>query len=119
MDRPLVTDAETAATERLLADPRMTELIAARRRFFIYAWSAFLTAAVLFFGTAAFFPHVLSIKISDGISLGLIGGIGYVALIFVLTVQYSRRSRAWDALILGLRHTAGYDEPSTPAGGAR
>jgi uncharacterized membrane protein (DUF485 family) len=120
MDRPLATGAESgsATAEELLRHPRMVELIAARRRFFRYAWTVFLASAVLLFGAAAFFPGLLATVLTTGLSLGLVLGVGYVALIFVLTVGYARRARCWDVLVDELRAAAGYhsNEPRAAAG---
>ena len=105
----LSTDATRREAVRLLAHPRMIELVAARRRFFTYAWVAFLGAAVLLFGCAAFTPAVLALQVVDGVSLGFVLGIGYIALILLLTQQYAIRARRWDALIAELRAAAGFD----------
>ncbi|WP_064745188.1 DUF485 domain-containing protein [Pseudonocardia acaciae] len=107
MDRPLVTDAESGRVARLLAHPKMTELVADRRRFFGYAWTVFLGSAVVLFGWAAFAPRGLGVMVADGLSLGLVLGVAYLGVIFVLTVQYARRARRWDELVAELRADAG------------
>ncbi|WP_431908692.1 DUF485 domain-containing protein [Amycolatopsis thermoflava] len=111
MEGPLVAGAEQSGSGNvgaLLAHPDLARLIADRRRFFAYAWSVFLVAAVLLFGAAAFAPAVLGHILAPGISVGLVAGLLYVALIFVLTVQYARRARGWDAIVARLRAAAGY-----------
>jgi uncharacterized membrane protein (DUF485 family) len=117
MDRPLATDVESPGAEALLAHPQMRELIAARRRFFVVAWSVFLAAAVLLFGGAAVVPGALGVALVDGVSVGVVLSCAFVALIFVLTVAYARRARAWDRLVAQLRGVAGY--PSIAEGSER
>src|SRR5690606_38799448 len=92
MDRPLATDVESPDVEALLAHPRMRELLAARRRFFLVAWTIFLAAAVLLFGGAAVAPGALGVALVDGVSVGVVLSCAFVVLIFALTVAYARRA---------------------------
>jgi len=108
MDRPLATDVESPDVEALLAHPRMRELLAARRRFFLVAWTIFLAAAVLLFGGAAVAPGALGVALVDGVSVGVVLSCAFVVLIFALTVAYARRARGWDRLVQQLREVAGY-----------
>lgn len=107
MEDPPVTGVERDNSGALLAHPRMIELLTARRRFFGYAWTAFLGAAAVLFGCAAFTPEVLAIVLVDGLSLGVALAISYVVLIFVLTVQYAAHARRWDVLIAEIRNADG------------
>lgn len=107
MEGPINAGAEQDDAGALLAHPRMVELLAARRRFFGYAWSVFLGAAVLLFGCAAVAPKVLAVVLVDGLSLGFVLAIAYVLVIFGLTVQYAAHARRWDALIAEIRNGDG------------
>ncbi|QUH01814.1 DUF485 domain-containing protein [Saccharopolyspora erythraea] len=87
----------------VVAPEQMRALLRARRRFFVPAWAAFLTAAALFFGLAALAPQTFGIPIAPGMPLGVLLSVFYTALIFTLGYLYERRSAHWDERIADIR----------------
>lgn len=77
----------------------MRELLRLRRRFFSRAWAVFAGSLALLFGWAALFRDTFGTMIGGSLSLGLLIGLAYVAVVFALTVGYARRAREWDGLI--------------------
>lgn len=82
------------ATQRILANPRFTELTKKRSRF---AWTLSAIMLIVFYGyvmVVAFEPDLLAAKVSEGatLSIGIPIGAGIIILAWVLTAVYVTRA---------------------------
>jgi uncharacterized membrane protein (DUF485 family) len=86
----------------LMRRPELRELLADRRRFFRRAWAALGVGYAGFLVLPAVTPDIFAVRVGSGLSVGIILGVAYTVLVFVLASAYGRRARRWDALTAAL-----------------